>query len=96
MRSPSLMIISGPERASPTSRRSREPKIVPVSGSNSQWEVRDCKGENVFILENAGLECQVREWNDQHPQGRGAWLMTFLGPAAFQLAKDWARGHSQR
>jgi hypothetical protein len=55
-----------------------------------KWGVVDEADRPVLFVELARApECEVYEYEEHHPSGRGALLATFFGTDALERACDW-------
>ena len=55
-----------------------------------KWGVVDEENHPLLLVElNRPPGCEVYEFEEHHPSGRGALLATFFGPNAMVRARNW-------
>ena len=73
-------------------------KVRQIPRSFHLWGAFNKIGQQVLCIDKKcpGPECEVREYELKHPQGRGALLATFLGPDSLDKACRWARYYTDK
>jgi len=65
-------------------------RIEPLPTLEMKWGVVDEEDRPVLFVELARAPvCEVYEYEEHHPSGRGALLVTFFGTDALERACDW-------
>jgi hypothetical protein len=65
-------------------------EIQPLPMLEMKWGVVDDTDRPLLFVElNRPPECEVYEFEEHHPSGRGALLATFFGPNAIDRACEW-------